>query len=67
MKRTTDFEIWIDAPAAAPSAGSPTIFPVRVATSLAGSASGSLTLDLEDQTFKNELSVVRPRAMPAPA
>jgi hypothetical protein len=59
LKRYTDFEIWIDAPAASPSAGSPTIFPVRVATSLAGSASGSLTLNLEDQIFKNELSVVR--------
>lgn len=59
MKRYTDFEVWIDAPAAPPSPGSPTVFPLRVATSLAGSANGVLELELENQTFQNELSVVR--------
>lgn len=59
MKRYTDFEIWIDSPAAPPSPGSAAVFPVRVTTSLAGSANGSLVLDFDDQTFKNELSVVR--------
>lgn len=59
MKRYTDFEIWIDAPAAPPSAGSPPVYPVQVTTSLAGSASGSLELDLANQGFQNELSVVR--------
>jgi hypothetical protein len=60
MKRYTDFEIWIDAPAvASPAPGSPASFPVRVATSLAGSAKGTLELNLGDATFNNELSVVR--------
>lgn len=59
MKRYTDFEIWIDALAAPPTPGNSASYPVRVTTSLAGSANGSLELDLEDPTFKNELSVVR--------
>ena len=59
MKRYTDFEIWIDSPATPPSAGSSPAYPLRVTTSLAGSASGSLELDLADQGFQNELSVVR--------
>ena len=59
MKRYTDFEIWIDAPTTLPGAGSPTSYPVRVTMSLAGPAAGTLDLDLADEPFRNELSVVR--------
>jgi hypothetical protein len=59
MKRYTDFEIWIDLPAAPPGGGSAPAYPVRVTTSLAGSASGTLELDVADQGFLNKLSVVR--------
>ncbi len=67
MQRYTDFEIWIDVPMVPASAGASPHYPVRVMTSLAGSASGSLELDLADQDFRNELSVVRDMGPDLPA
>ena len=59
MKRYADFELWINSPTAPNAAGYPSANPVHVTVSPAGPASGIMELDVTDQGFQHELSVVR--------